>query len=78
MRRTRRILAALATALVLTGCSGSDGVFIPVPNNNVDFNQFVQDQIAATADDTDPVAINNINFQDVENEDEGAFANLVN
>ena len=61
MRRKLFLLLALGFGAV--GCS-SDGV-TPGQQNQVEFSQFVRDQIATTADDTDPVAINELDLIDL-------------
>ena len=75
MRRLRSLLLA---AVVIAGCSS--GSTPPPPNAGpveVDFQQFVQDQFAATADDTDPVDLNGFRFLDVASDDPNAFDNLL-
>ena len=70
----RKFLATLL--LVAAGCSG-DGL-PPAPQAQTNFEFFVRDQLAATADDTDPVDLNNIQFLDLLLRDENAFADLFN
>lgn len=55
--------AALLLGLVLAGCSGSSGGD-PVAQPQVDLGQFVRGQIAATADTTEPIELNDIDFDD--------------
>lgn len=77
MRKATKLICVLA--LVLGGCSGGgDAVVAPPQGNQVDFFQFVQNQVAATADDTDPVEINDLDFLGADVEDESAFQNLLN
>lgn len=82
MNRTRLLTGALVLAFALVGC-GSDGssqVAVPPPPPPpppapTSFNQFVVDQFAATADDTDPVAVDDEDF--AFDEDPAAFDSLL-
>lgn len=62
-------IAGAALSLLCFGCSGGGS-----GDNNVQLESFVLDQIAQTAEDTDPVPINGLNF--VSNEDPAAFDGL--
>ena len=66
----RKLLLVLAVGL--GGCGGGDA-FTPPPQAGTDFFQFVQDQVAATSDDTDPVDVTGIDFSNTDVEDENAF-----
>ena len=61
------LLAALATA----SCSDDDD-----DDNRTSFNQFVKDQLAATADDTEPRSVNGIEFA-FDNADPAAFDDVL-
>ncbi len=70
-----RKLAILLLVLPLAACSSSNGA--PVQPAAVDFQQFVQEQIAATANDSDPVELNAIDFLNQDAANPG-FGNLLN
>jgi len=74
-----KMIAGTLLALVLAaGCSsgGSDTpVVMPPPPAPTSFNQFVDDQFAATADDTDPVSVDDVDF--AFDEDPAAFETLL-
>ena len=72
MKRLLLLFAALAVA----GCSGGTDPAAPAPQG-ADFAGFVQDQFAATADDTDPVDINGIDFVGLDDDNPNAFDNLL-
>jgi hypothetical protein len=66
--------AAFAALAALSGCKDDDD-----PSNvSSDFSTFVSDLIAnGTSDTTDPVDINNRDFQGLESADESAFDELL-
>lgn len=78
--KNRALIAGLllAAGFALVGCGSSSDAPPPVdppppppPPTVVDFSQFVRDQFAATADDTDPVSIDEteFSFADMDNPD---------
>ena len=68
-----RKLATLLLTALLVGCNGS-GSGSP---GRVDFETFVRDELAMTADDTEPADINDLDFVDLRLDDEDAFADLL-
>ncbi len=64
------VLATSSLLLLCTACGGGSGS----SDNNVQLESFVLDQIALTAEDTEPVSINALNF--VSDEDPAAFDGL--
>ncbi len=62
----------LALVLALAGC-GDGGT----ADQDTGFADFVADQIVATADDTDPAPINDLDFPDAGAEDEDLFTGLL-
>jgi len=65
-----RAAAALGSLVLCASCGGGSGS----SDSNVQLESFVLDQIAQTAEDTDPVPINGLDF--VSNEDPAAFDGL--
>jgi len=74
MHTLRNLVLAAAVGL-LPACSGNGTVPPPQPQQ-VDFVQFARDELALTADDTDPKPINDLVFLDQFVEDTGLFADL--
>lgn len=79
-RKTILIAGALMTSMFVAACgSGSNNVPIvmppPPPPAPTSFNRFVVDQFAVTADDTDPVAVDDEDF--AFDEDPAAFDSLL-
>ena len=74
----RKIAISLLVVFVLVGCGGGNGGTPPPEpeDNRVDFNGFVVEQINNTAENTDPVEINDTEF--VFSEDENAFDSVLN
>ena len=74
-----RRLTALLLTFALAACNGNGGGAAPVGGQplEVDFQQFVQDQIAATVDDDDPIDLDDIEFLGQFDETPG-FGNLLN
>ncbi|MEM7276737.1 MAG: hypothetical protein AAF385_01320 [Pseudomonadota bacterium] len=81
---TRKLLALAVFGVLLGACSGGSGdaPSIPVPPPPpppppppIAFNMFVQDQFAATADNTDPVAVDDEDF--AFDDDPAAFESLL-
>ena len=86
MRRLFKTAAlALAGATILTGCgNGSDAMSPPAgnpppppPPMAVDFTTFVKDQFAATADDSEPEAVDETDFEFNDEDNPDAFGNLL-
>ena len=73
----RKIAISLLVVFVVVGCGGGNGGTPPPEpeDNRVDFNGFVE-QINNTAENTDPVEINDTEF--VFSEDENAFDSVLN
>lgn len=85
MRTVKRTLVSAIVALVLGGCgsSGDDPVAVvpppppPPPPAPTDFTMFVKDQFANTSDMTDPVDVDNEDFEFSDNDDPTAFDDLL-
>lgn len=82
-----RISPLMTTCFLLAGsllaaCGDSDSPPVmeppppPPPPEPVSFTQFVKDQVAATADDTDPEAVDDVEFTFDAEEDPNAFDDL--
>lgn len=80
-----RLLIAVAACIVVAGCSDGQrnnappGMMEPepAPPAPVSFTGLVKDQFAATADDTDPVEINEIDIDFDSQSDPAAFDDLL-
>ena len=79
MKRLYLKLAAVASLLMLSACGSDGGGGItnppPPPPAPTSFSQFVVDQFATTADDTDPVEVDDEDFDF--DEDPAAFDGLL-
>jgi hypothetical protein len=70
------VLASLL--LAMTACDSSNyGGSPPVPPQATDFTGFVKDQFAATADDSDPVEVDEVDFTFDDQDDPAAFDDLL-
>lgn len=76
MKPTLKIVALLALGLTLAGCSDSSNNRGQGLKISVDFTTFVQNEIKRTADDREPVNINNLEFSFNDQDNEQAFDNL--
>lgn len=76
MKPTLKIVALLALGLMLAGCSDSSNNRGQGLKISVDFTTFVQNEIQRTADDREPVNINNLEFSFNDQDNEQAFDNL--
>ncbi|WP_342631619.1 hypothetical protein [Marinobacter alkaliphilus] len=76
MKPTLKIVALLALGLTLAGCSDSSNNRGQGLKISVDFTTFVQNEIRRTADDREPVNINNLEFSFNDQDNEQAFDNL--
>lgn len=81
--RLRGTMLAMAASMAVAGC-GSDSLPPPIepmppppPPAAVDFTGFVIEQFAATADDTDPVAVDDMDFEFNDQDNPDAFAELL-
>ena len=74
------LLAAFGIALAACG-GGYDAPAPqeppPPPPAAVNFTTFVNDQFAATADDTDPAAVDETDFEFMDDENPDAFSDLL-
>lgn len=66
-KTTRKVLTITACGVLLSACGGGSDLPTlppppPPPPPPVAFNQFVVDQFNATADDTDPVPVDDDDF----------------
>jgi hypothetical protein len=85
--KKRTLIAGLllAAGFALAGCGSSSDAPPPAdpppppppPPAAVDFSQFVRDRFAATADDTDPVAIDETEFSFADMDNPDAFDDLL-
>ncbi len=66
-------LALVATLGTACGGGGGSGSSATAAGATVDFQSFVVNQFDRTADDTDPIQTNGINFANAENLDRNAF-----
>ncbi|BEH12836.1 MULTISPECIES: hypothetical protein [Marinobacter] len=76
MKPILKIAALLVFGLALTGCSDSSNNRGQDLKISVDFTTFVQNEIQRTADDREPVNINNLEFSFNDQDNEQAFDNL--
>lgn len=81
MKLLRHFLTGAAVSLVLAAC-GSDNSrpvvdLDPPPPPPVSFTTFVKDRFAATADNTDPVLVDTIDFAFDSDDDPTAFDDLL-
>ena len=78
--KTPVLLAAFGIALVACG-GGYDGPAPqeppPPPPAAVNFTSFVNDQFAATADDTDPATVDETDFEFTDDENPDAYSDLL-
>lgn len=81
-----KLLATLVFGVIaLAGCDSDSDLApqqpapppAPPPPETVSYTQFVVDQFAATADDTDPVSIEGTDFDFDSEDDPGAFDDLL-
>ncbi len=86
-------MLAMVASITLVGCSGGSSSSAPpnqppaapappapAPEpepTTVDFTAFVLDQFAATADDSDPESVDDIDFEFNDQEDPDAFSELL-
>lgn len=83
MKRYRILVAAFLLGGVVAGCSSSDDPVVvtppppPPPPATTDFTGFVKDQFAGTSDTSDPVAVDDENFEFADDENPDAFADLL-
>lgn len=76
MKPILKIAALLVFGLALAGCSDSSNNQGQGLKISVDFTTFVQNEIKRTADDRQPVNINNLEFRFNDQSNEQAFDNL--
>ncbi|MGP9831946.1 hypothetical protein [Marinobacter sp. NSM] len=76
MKPILKIATLMALALALAGCSDSSNNRGQGLKISVDFTTFVQNEIKRTADDREPVNINNLEFSFNDQDNEQAFDNL--
>ncbi|OJS98341.1 MULTISPECIES: hypothetical protein [Marinobacter] len=76
MKPMLKIAALLVFGLTLAGCSDSSNNRGQGLKISVDFTTFVQNEIQRTADDREPVNINNLEFSFNDQDNEQAFDNL--
>jgi ABC-type Fe3+-citrate transport system substrate-binding protein len=76
MKPMLKIAALLVFGLALAGCSDSSNNRGQGLKISVDFTTFVQNEIRRTADDREPVNINNLEFSFNDQDNEQAFDNL--
>lgn len=74
--------AVVGFTVLLAACGGSGGSssgFAPPPDNEqqTSFTGFVETQFAVTADDTDPIPIESLDFDFDDQGDPGAFDTLL-
>lgn len=83
--RLRGTMLAMAASMAVAGC-GSDSLPPPIepmtpspppPPAAVDFTGFVIEQFAETADDTDPVLVDDTDFEFNDQDNPDAFAELL-
>lgn len=83
--RFRLTMLAMAASMAVASCGSSDRPPAiepmppspPPPPAAVDFTGFVIEQFAATADDTDPVAVDDMDFEFNDQDNPDAFAELL-
>ncbi len=85
-RRNSIATLLLVSGLVLAGCGSSNTPPPaepppppppPPPPQAVDFTEFVREQFAMTADDTDPVSVDDTDFAFNDQDDPDAFNDLL-
>ncbi|WP_165856448.1 hypothetical protein [Marinobacter sp. JSM 1782161] len=79
MTQQTALIGLVLAACLSAGCADSDGHSNGKDNGNaeVDFNQFVKAEIDNTRDDRDAVAINELEFQFNNQDDEDAFDDVL-
>jgi hypothetical protein len=80
--RLRVTLLLLTVGIALSGCDSSSspsppGNPPPPPPAAVDFTAFVKDRFAATADDNDPEAVDEADFEFNDQDNPDAFSDLL-
>lgn len=80
----RGAMLVMAASMAVAGCGGSSSSSPPVappppppPPAGVDFTGFVLEQFAATADDSEPAAVDDIDFEFNDQDNPDAFAELL-
>lgn len=80
-RLITRTVLLLAGGIALSGCGDSDSPFevqtTPAEPQAVDFKAFVTEQFSMTADDTDPRAVDDVEFEFNDQDDPDAFSELL-
>lgn len=76
MKPIVKTTALLVFGLALAGCSDSPNNRGQGPKISVDFTTFVKNEIQRTADDREPVNINDLEFSFNDQTNEQAFDNL--
>lgn len=77
----KKLCVLVSLLLAMTACDSSNyGGSPPVPPpppQAMDFTGFVKDQFAATADDSDPVEVDDVDFAFDDQDDPAAFDDLL-
>lgn len=73
-----KYIVVTAALVALAGCSDSDSLTPPAPPppTALDFTTFVKSEIANSADDREPVAINDLQFDFADLDDPTAYDDL--
>lgn len=70
--KTINAMLTMSAILVLSACGNSNNQ-APTADSGTDFNRFVISTFAKTADDTDPIDVNGLDFRFADQEDPAAF-----